>query len=254
MLRFDPAETPISLALRSETRTLREMTALADETIRKDLRGRGRWPGDNRGRREARDRRESRRGAARVPRRDRRASDGDRRRREPGGLPAGRLESRAGEKLVRIAGRLAGPADFAASSWRCGRRSIRLGDVAMTTDDAGGARRRSSTASRGRHRRPQGLEGEHGRGRGSPRGDRRAAPRAAPRGRHAHRRPRQLSVDPRLGRGRADDDRDRALLTVLVVFAFLNSWRSTVITGLTLPVSVIASFARCTPVATRSTR
>jgi HAE1 family hydrophobic/amphiphilic exporter-1 len=33
-----------------------------------------------------------------------------------------------------------------------------------------------------------------------------------------------------------------AILTVLVVFLFLNSWRSTVITGLALPVSVIASF------------
>lgn len=33
-----------------------------------------------------------------------------------------------------------------------------------------------------------------------------------------------------------------AVLTVLVVFLFLNSWRSTVITGLALPVSVIASF------------
>ncbi len=33
-----------------------------------------------------------------------------------------------------------------------------------------------------------------------------------------------------------------ALLTVLVVFLFLNSWRSTVITGLALPVSTIASF------------
>jgi HAE1 family hydrophobic/amphiphilic exporter-1 len=33
-----------------------------------------------------------------------------------------------------------------------------------------------------------------------------------------------------------------ALLTVLIVFCFLNSWRSTVITGLTLPISVIASF------------
>ncbi|MEW6077714.1 MAG: efflux RND transporter permease subunit [Thermodesulfobacteriota bacterium] len=33
-----------------------------------------------------------------------------------------------------------------------------------------------------------------------------------------------------------------ALLTVLIVFLFLNSWRSTVITGLTLPVSVISSF------------
>jgi hydrophobic/amphiphilic exporter-1 (mainly G- bacteria), HAE1 family len=33
-----------------------------------------------------------------------------------------------------------------------------------------------------------------------------------------------------------------ALLTVLVVFFFLNSWRSTVITGLALPVSVLAAF------------
>ncbi len=33
-----------------------------------------------------------------------------------------------------------------------------------------------------------------------------------------------------------------AVLTVLVVFIFLNSWRSTVITGLALPVSVLASF------------
>ena len=33
-----------------------------------------------------------------------------------------------------------------------------------------------------------------------------------------------------------------ALLTVFTVFLFLNSWRSTVITGLALPVSVLASF------------
>ena len=33
-----------------------------------------------------------------------------------------------------------------------------------------------------------------------------------------------------------------AVLTVLVVFLFLNSWRSTVITGLALPVSVLSSF------------
>ncbi len=33
-----------------------------------------------------------------------------------------------------------------------------------------------------------------------------------------------------------------ALLTVLIVFLFLHSWRSTIITGLTLPISVIATF------------
>ena len=33
-----------------------------------------------------------------------------------------------------------------------------------------------------------------------------------------------------------------AFFTVLIVFLFLNSWRSTVITGLTLPVSIISAF------------
>ena len=32
------------------------------------------------------------------------------------------------------------------------------------------------------------------------------------------------------------------ILTIVIVFCFLNSWRSTVITGLTLPISVISSF------------
>jgi len=33
-----------------------------------------------------------------------------------------------------------------------------------------------------------------------------------------------------------------ALLTVLIVFLFLNSWRSTVITGLTLPIAIIGTY------------
>jgi HAE1 family hydrophobic/amphiphilic exporter-1 len=33
-----------------------------------------------------------------------------------------------------------------------------------------------------------------------------------------------------------------ALLTVMIIYLFLNSWRSTVITGLTLPVSIISAF------------
>ena len=33
-----------------------------------------------------------------------------------------------------------------------------------------------------------------------------------------------------------------ALLTILIVFLFLHSWRSTVITALTLPIAVISSF------------
>ena len=33
-----------------------------------------------------------------------------------------------------------------------------------------------------------------------------------------------------------------ALLTVLIVFLFLNSWRSTIITGLTLPIAIVGTF------------
>jgi HAE1 family hydrophobic/amphiphilic exporter-1 len=33
-----------------------------------------------------------------------------------------------------------------------------------------------------------------------------------------------------------------AVLTIIIVFVFLHSWRSTIITGLTLPISVLASF------------
>ena len=44
-----------------------------------------------------------------------------------------------------------------------------------------------------------------------------------------------------------------AALTVLIVFLFLNSWRSTVITGLTLPIALIGTFCSCTGSASRST-
>ena len=68
------------------------------------------------------------------------------------------------------------------------------------------------------------------------------------RGRHAagHQdrgQPRQLALDPRLGRQPAERTLfEGAALTVLIVFLFLNSWRSTVITGLTLPIALIGTF------------
>src|SRR5687767_12536076 len=33
-----------------------------------------------------------------------------------------------------------------------------------------------------------------------------------------------------------------AILTIAIIYLFLNSWRSTVITGLTLPVSIVSAF------------
>jgi HAE1 family hydrophobic/amphiphilic exporter-1 len=48
---------------------------------------------------------------------------------------------------------------------------------------------------------------------------------------------------PSAWRGQRAPDADRGrLLTVLIVFLFLNSWRSTVITGLTLPIALIGTF------------
>ncbi len=54
---------------------------------------------------------------------------------------------------------------------------------------------------------------------------------------------RQLAADPRRRwRTCARTLIEGALLTVLIVFLFLNSWRSTVITGLTLPIALIGTF------------
>jgi len=52
----------------------------------------------------------------------------------------------------------------------------------------------------------------------------------------------RLAHDPGLGPGRTGDVDPWGLLTIFIVFCFLNSWRSTVITGLTLPISVISAF------------
>ena len=57
-------------------------------------------------------------------------------------------------------------------------------------------------------------------------------------GREARGRARLGRARRRIGQRRPDSLFEGALLTVLVVFIFLKSWRSTVITGLALPVSV----------------
>jgi HAE1 family hydrophobic/amphiphilic exporter-1 len=58
---------------------------------------------------------------------------------------------------------------------------------------------------------------------------------------------------PRGGGQRAPHPDRRRLLTVLIVFLFLNSWRSTVITGLTLPIALIGTFLFMTCSASPST-
>ncbi len=160
-------------------------------------------------------------------------------------VPVGRVNSALDERTIRLQGRLNGPQDFMQLVVaERGGRVVRLGDVATAADgteeqrtvalyndkDAVGIEIKktseySTTAvAEAILKRVEQL---------TP-----ALPAGA-----------QIKVVKNKGLRVEDSVRnvqealvEGALLTVLVVFLFLNSWRSTVITGLALPVSVLASF------------
>jgi len=113
VLRFDPQEIPImSLALRSDRRSLRELTTLGDETLRKELEaveGVGQVTLVGGEKRAVVVNLDPERLASRAVTVDQvMATLGA----ENMEVPAGRLELGPGEKLVRVAGRLREPADF----------------------------------------------------------------------------------------------------------------------------------------------
>ena len=159
--------------------------------------------------------------------------------------PVGRLNGALDERAIRLKGRLDSPEDFArlVLAERDGR-IIRLGQVATVRD--GTEEQRDQALFNGTdavgievlkakgysttqvtdviHRRVQALQQR------LPPGAKLEIVQDA--GTRVHNAVR--NVQEALIEG--------ALLTVLVVFLFLNSWRSTVITGLALPVSVLASF------------
>ena len=152
--------------------------------------------------------------------------------------------ARSRSASIRLKGRLDGPAEFAqlVVAERNGRL-IRLGDVANVQDGAEEPRtlalfnEPTPSASTSRSRRAT-----------APPTSARRSWRGGQRSRRGCRRY-QARRGPQLGRAGLPSVTDvqktlfeGALLTVLVVFLFLNSWRSTVITGLALPVSVLASF------------
>jgi hydrophobic/amphiphilic exporter-1 (mainly G- bacteria), HAE1 family len=246
VLRFDPQEIPIvSLAVRSEKRSLRELTTIADETIRKELEsveGVGQVTLIGGEKRAIVVNLDPERLAARAVTVGQVMGTLSAENME---VPAGRLEMGPGEKLVRIKGRIVNPADFdkLVVDVRQGV-PIRLGDVATTKDSADEARssamvdgvpaigidlRKVSGANTVQVAEELKKKVEDLKGR---------LPEGV-----------ELTVvrdDSKWIRNSVDDVKVTiiigALLTVMVVFTFLNSWRSTVITGLTLPVSVIASF------------
>ena len=160
-------------------------------------------------------------------------------------VPVGRVTSALDERTIRLQGRLQSPDDFMqlVVSERNGR-VVRLGDVATAVD--GVEEQRSLALYNGRD--AVGIEIKKTNGYST------TAVAEAIFKKVEELRPTlpkgaQFDVVKNKGtrvENSVNNVRDAlvegALLTVLVVFLFLNSWRSTVITGLALPVSVLASF------------
>jgi HAE1 family hydrophobic/amphiphilic exporter-1 len=159
--------------------------------------------------------------------------------------PVGRIESALTEQSIRLRGRLESPEQFAnlVVTSRDGRL-IRLGQVADVKD--GTAEQRSLAMYNGQD--AVGIEITKSKGASTTRVADEIKQALAP-------LRKTLPAGVRLDLVRDAGERVRhsvrnveealiegALLTVLVVFLFLNSWRSTVITGLALPVSVLSSF------------
>ena len=159
--------------------------------------------------------------------------------------PVGRLTGELDERTIRLRGRPAGPAEFEQLVVaERGGRIIRLGDVASARDGAEEAR---SVAFYG-DKPAVGIDIK--------KATSESTTAVAERVRAVVDELRQtlpegVSLDIVRDAGvRVESSVEDvetslllgALLTVLVVYVFLMSWRSTVITGLALPVSVLASF------------
>ncbi|HSC32470.1 MAG TPA: efflux RND transporter permease subunit [Gemmatimonadaceae bacterium] len=159
--------------------------------------------------------------------------------------PVGRLNSALEEQSIRLKGRLEGAQDFAnlVVAERKGA-VIRLGQVASVFDGTEEAR----TSAMFNGREAVGIDIKKSKGYSTT-----AVSKAVLE--HVARLQQTLPAGAKLEVVQNAGERvqhavanveealvEGALLTVLVVFFFLNSWRSTVITGLALPVSVLASF------------
>lgn len=159
--------------------------------------------------------------------------------------PVGRLQSALEERTIRLKGRIESPTEFARLAvTQSNGRVVRLGDIATVRDST--EEPRSAAMFDGED--AVGIDVRKSRGYST------TAVAADIRGRVAEiQRTLPAGVSLRVVRDAGvrvsnsvrsvqETLLEGAALTVLVVFLFLNSWRSTVITGLALPVSVLASF------------
>jgi HAE1 family hydrophobic/amphiphilic exporter-1 len=163
--------------------------------------------------------------------------------------PVGRVTGSLDERSIRLLGRIESPAEFAnlVVTERNGRL-VRLGEVANVKDATEEPRTVSLYADQGGEREAVAIDIKKSKGFSTTDVAAKVIARLD-------------EIRPTLPQGTTMDvvkdagTRVRnsvwtveealllgAVLTVLVVFLFLNSWRSTVITGVALPISVLASF------------
>ena len=161
-------------------------------------------------------------------------------------LPVGAVRSLAQERVVQIDARMQRPEDFGRIIVaRKGGAPVRVDQVARVAD---GAQEIDSLALYNGQRTLL-LSVQKAQDENTIERDRRPASAPSPRCSRSCRRACGWSRSA-TARGRSawrcENVRrtliEGALLTVLIVFLFLNSWRSTVITGLTLPIALIGTF------------
>src|SRR5215208_3639331 len=164
-------------------------------------------------------------------------------------VPVGRVEGAFDERSIRLKGRLQGPQEFAQLVvTERGGTLIRLGQVADVMDGTEEPRTLALFGSKDGDREAVGIDIKKAKGYSTTDVSDRIRARV-------EQLQKTLPGGTKLELVRDAGTRvdvavknvqealvEGAFLTVLVVFLFLNSWRSTVITGVALPVSVLASF------------
>jgi HAE1 family hydrophobic/amphiphilic exporter-1 len=243
---FDPNEAPImGIAVQSGERSLRELTDLAEEVIAtrfEAIAGVGgvNLIGGNRRQIRVQLDPDAMRAYGVSPAQVTAALQ-----RENQEVPAGRVQRGNSEQLVRVTGRIVDPRAFAdiAVAVRNGT-AVRLGDVATIVDAAEDRR----TGAEINDTTTVSLEILKVSGANTVQvaDSVRAAVSAVERVVPADVRMRIIRDDSRRIRDSLHDVQLSivlgAILTIAIIYLFLNSWRSTVITGVTLPVSIISSF------------
>jgi HAE1 family hydrophobic/amphiphilic exporter-1 len=243
---FDPNDRPImSIAMQSSERPMRDLTSIADEIVSPKLQSIAGVGGINLAGTEVRQIRiELNPDAMRsygisVPQITTALQ------RENQEVPAGRVTSGPTEQLIRITGRIVKPAAFAniVVAVRNGV-PVRLGDLATVVD--GAADKRNAAMLNDTPALALDILKISGSNTVEVADSVRSAVGALER---------ILPSDVKMRVIRDDSTRIRdslsdveltiilgAVLTIMIIYLFLNSWRSTIITGLTLPVSIISAF------------